>query len=348
MNDKVNDAATPQINMPNIPDWLKDWFKKYIGDILPDYNVGNDLAQKEYDFRYLVFPSDLGMSPTGHYMIININVPTVFFTSTPAGRYDNQFTPVDGSPTQRSKVDTLRFGNVGSGTPLRPGGAIPEAGGSQRPLVTIPRSTRRIKESIALHMPTPLVFTHRNRYEDISLTALAGKVGVSVGSFLPGKLGGLVGGLGKVLDPKEGSVIGDVVRLAGYPINPAIEVVFSTVEQRQFVMEVLMAPKNEIESKSLQAIIKTLRFHAAPELNSNTFGMTWIPPAEFDITFFNKGVENMHIVRMNTCLMESIEVDYAPSGTYSTFTNGHPVAVRLSMGFREVEPIHKLRILQNF
>ena len=56
----------------------------------------------------------------------------------------------------------------------------------------------------------------------------------------------------------------------------------------------------------------------------------------------------MNIIRINTCVLERCEVDYAPSGVYSTFTNGHPVAVRLSLGFREIEPVHKKRILQGF
>jgi hypothetical protein len=99
----------------------------------------------------------------------------------------------------------------------------------------------------------------------------------------------------------------------------------------------------------MEKIIKTLRFHSSAELNSVTQGLTWIPPADFDITFFNKGVENIHLIRINTCILERVEVDYAPlSGIYSTFRNGYPVAARLSLGFREVEPLHKKRILQGF
>jgi hypothetical protein len=103
----------------------------------------------------------------------------------------------------------------------------------------------------------------------------------------------------------------------------------------------------------MHSIIKTLRFHGAPELSDVAVpfigqGLFWIPPAEFDITFFHKGKENMNILRINTCVLERIEVDYAPTGVYSTFKNGHPVATRLSMGFRELEPVHKKRVLQGF
>ena len=62
-----------------------------------------------------------------------------------------------------------------------------------------------------------------------------------------------------------------------------------------------MAPRNEQESLSMRNIIKTLRFHGAPELNfAGTF---WIPPAEFDISFFHNGRENRNIPRINTCVL---------------------------------------------
>jgi hypothetical protein len=98
----------------------------------------------------------------------------------------------------------------------------------------------------------------------------------------------------------------------------------------------------------MKKIIDTLRYHSVPELDENTGGFTYVPPAEFDFTFYNKGTENRLIPRINTCVVDRIEVDYAPSGVYSTFSNGHPVLARLSLGVREVEPLHKRRVLQGF
>jgi hypothetical protein len=116
------------------------------------------------------------------------------------------------------------------------------------------------------------------------------------------------------------------------------------------VFEILMAPRSETESVIMKNIIQTLRFHAAPEIGTflGVSGFTFIPPAEFDITFFNKGLENRNIPRINTCVLNRIEVDYAPTGVYSTFRNGHPVAARLSLGFREIEILHKERIDRGF
>ena len=110
-----------------------------------------DLGQSRYDFKYLVFPNDLGMDDNGHYMVININVPTKTTENAPAGQYKDQFSFLAGDA---SKVDTLRYGKGGSLLPVVFGG------NADRPLLSIPRRTRRIAESVALHMPTPLVYTH--------------------------------------------------------------------------------------------------------------------------------------------------------------------------------------------
>lgn len=324
---------------------------------IPDTAPGNDLAQSKYDFRYTVFPETLGMDDVGHYMVININVPTKGFPKTdglqlgePAGNFTNLFTPLN----QVSKLDTLRYGGQGFG-------------GGNRPLVSIPRNTRRIAESIALYMPTPLIYNTNNIYEEISLTALAGKVGAGAVTVAANALSvaaapfsaatasiasAIAQGASKVFDGL-GSVIGGATSIMQNPINPAVEILFANVAQRQFAFELLLAPRNERESIAIKNIVKSLRFHAAPEINTGAGGLgvgfTWIPPADFDITFFNKGAENLNILRINTCVLERVEVDYAPaSGVYSTFRNGHPVAVRLSLGFRELEPLHKQRILQGF
>lgn len=312
-------------------------------------NVNQLGLQDKYDFTYRVFPEDLGTGYYGHYVVININVPTVAAglggpTAPPAGAFQSLFTPLE----QNSKVDELRrFDNL-----FNP---VTGAGINSSP-VALPRFTRRIAESIALFMPQPMVYNTHNVYEDISLSALAGRLSVSglanLSAYLRARGAGtraaqrraaaVVGILGVA-----GTAYGAASKLLASPVNPSVEILFSNTLQRAFTFEFLMAPKNARESLAIKEIIKTLRFHGAPEINP-VLPINWIAPAEFDITFFYKGQENVNIPRINTCVMERIEVDYAPSGVFSTFSNGHPVTVRLSMTFREVEPIHKKRVLQGF
>lgn len=300
------------------------------------------LGQSQYDFRYRTFPEDLTNEYMGHYMVININVP-VYSTGAARTSYRSGQTILGD---EYSKVDSLRFGgalNVGGSNPIF-GAPAPE-----REPFAIPRFTRRIKESIAIFMPNPIVFNSQNEYQEISLTALAGGLATSTAGLLGGRFFGAEGGSrAEALVDAAGNIVGQASRLAGFPINPRVEVMFSRTHLRQFVFEFLMAPRNEKESESMKAIIQTLRYHGAPEIDPLTQGFTFIPPAEFDITFFNKGVENTNIPRINTCVLDRIEVDFSPGGEYATFTNGHPVSARLSLGMREIEVVHKRRVLQGF
>lgn len=348
-----------------------DWFKSVVDAIFNPVQTArreNDitgLSQSAYDFNYRVFPEDLSADYQGHYIIININVPVrTLFGVTPRGLYINRNLPGPVALGQNfgstllsnelSKVDTLRFAGAES---------FEGAGGEET--ISLKRGTRRIAESIALFMPSPITFSSENKYEEISLTAIGGQIGrlgvVAAAAGLTRVLTGrnetalnVARGVRRFLDPagQAAEFARQAATLGGSPINPKVEVLFATTPQRQFVMEWLLAPKNEKESETIKRIVQTLRFHSAPELDvigpAGIGAPSFIPPAEFDITFYNKGKENTNMPRINTCVLERIEVQYDPSGIYSTFRNGHPVAVRLSMSFRETEIIHKKRIIQGF
>lgn len=351
---------------PYIPEWAENALGAtadfYNSTLLPDlvqrgadffgtYSIDdNTLTQSQYDFNYRTFPEDLGNEYFGHYMVININVP-VKATNGKEGKARGAYTGRDYGQTilsgDYSKIDALRFGkaeDVGGSSNIfqsRPFDAEP---------FSVPRYTRRIRESIAIFMPSnPIIHNTQNDYQEISLSSIGIGMATATTSFVGGAFLGERGGsiIGTVADA-AGRNAQNITGLVGYPINPRVEVIFSRSQLRQYVFEFLMAPRNLKESESMKAIIDTLRYHSVPELDPDTAGFTLIPPAELDITFYNKGVENQYIPRINTCVVDRIEVDYAPSGVYSTFTNGHPVMARLSLGVREVEILHKRRVLQGF
>ena len=347
--------------------------------IQPQQSLGGN-SNGQYDFNSRVFPLDLGMDHNKHYVVFNINVPVSVKDATVRGNQNYSSADFTSATLtgDRSKVDQLRFGNSGGDS----GSFNLDAGGN----TPYPRFTRRIAESIAFHMPAPLTYTSSNIYEDISLTAVGGQVGklavstigkltaAALGALMTRSIGGAAAGaglFGNIVDA-VGNSAGTAFKLAGMPINPRIEVLFANTLQRQFAFEFLMAPRNEEESIAMDTIIRTFRFHGAPAIDqsdwsaikgdlSNFSGLIdtavdvgkwvvpfYIPPAEFDITFYNNGVENINIPRINTCVLERIEVDYQPQGMYATFSNGYPVAARLSMAFRETEVVHKLRVTEGF
>lgn len=321
--------------------------------------------EKKYDFNYRVFPSDLGSDMSSHYMIININVQVNPKGEARTNLFKNSnssFGPANYNLTEESsKVDQLR-GITGTSILSAIPTSFDEAYDTVGTIINdpnsinLPRRTRKIKEAIALYMPLPTVYTHTNVYEEVSLTAFGAQAiklgatfaGKTLAAAITGRLAAAAGaGAARLVDGAS-NLIRRGATAAGLPINPKIEVLFSHTTQRAFRMEILMAPRNEQESITAKNIIDTFRFHAAPELDNIGPIPIFVPPAEFDITFYHRGKENTKIPRINTCALEQIEVDYAPTGIYSTFSNGHPVAIRLSLSWRELEILHKERVTQGF
>ena len=196
-----------------------------------------------------------------------------------------------------------------------------------------------------------LIYTSENDFENVALTyyGLKGLAAAAAGgaALLAGPTAAVAAGVGtyKVTNA-VGKAIGNISQLAGYPLNPRLEILFTGRRQRGFVFELLMSPVNEGEANLIQNIIRLLRFHSSPDIVAA--GYFFVPPAEFDISFYKDGKENLNIPRINTCVLEKIEVDMAPTGAYSAFSTGHPVQTRLSLGFREIEILHKARITQGF
>lgn len=314
------------------------------------------LTQSKYDFNYRIFPEDLGgQSYEGHYMVININVQT--------SSQMNKIGTGEGTRTistvlnnELSKTDALRF-TIDKNFTNEAGDNLGQISGISTGGLTRPRFTRRIQESIALYMPNAeLTFNDTHDFENISLTKFGAQMASGLFTFAGAALGalssatraaGLAGFAGQVTDSLTG--VGQAAAVLGRPINPKVEVLYANTMQREHRFDFIFAPSSHKESESLRQIIRTLRYHAAPEIRPGVVdSFFWVPPAEFDITFYHRGLENTRIPRINTCALTQIDVSYSPNGTWSTFHDGYPTQIRMQLAFREVEVTHKLRILQGF
>jgi hypothetical protein len=80
-------------------------------------------------------------------------------------------------------------------------------------------------------------------------------------------------------------------------------------------------------------------------------GFFMVPPSEFDIKFYYNGTENNNIQKISSCVLETVDVDYAPNG-WSAYEvpgeiypdvgrSGMPVAIRLILQFKETEIMTK-------
>ena len=229
-------------------------------------------------------------------------------------------------------------------------GIISRAGGSLR-------ATNKIKTTVSLYMPDTVVFDDHQSYSDVQsggelLTALAASSG-SVVDLVTGKdstgaiknltpfvLGAIAnrgGGFAKTLFSAATGVV----------VNPMLELIYSSPSFRTFRFDFMFYPRSTKEGEEVQKIIETLRFYQAPEVSPGQNAFFMIPPSEFGIKFYYNGKENPNIPTIAQCVMESLTVDYAPQGfsAYETLGKtgaekggtGMPVAIRLSMQFKETE-----------
>lgn len=164
----------------------------------------------------------------------------------------------------------------------------------------------------------------------------------------------------------------NIVGMAGKAINPKVEVLFRHADLRDFRFDFLLAPTSEGETRRIKDIVKTFRKHAHPTLINATSNPLWgeignlgnqiqflrtgglyQSPSEFIIRYLYKNdrggfSENENLPKIGRCVMTGIETIYTPDGMYSTFLNGHPVSVRLSIAFKEMRIIDRDNVVDGF
>lgn len=234
------------------------------------------------------------------------------------------------------------------------------------------RTTKRTTDTIALYMPDTLAFSQSQNFAGLELggglaaTLGAGFSGIqniansdasntekanyalkNATPFVLNALANMAGQAGRAV----------FAGLTGTTVNPMMEVIYSAPEFRNFRFDFMFYPRSRIEAKEVQNIIHRIRFHQAPEVLGNSSagglgGYFLVPPSEFDIKFFYNGAENPNIPPISTCVLQTVDVDYAPSGfaAYEVLedggapkigSTGMPVGIRLGLVFRETQIITK-------
>ena len=133
--------------------------------------------------------------------------------------------------------------------------------------------------------------------------------------------------------------------------NPMVEVIYSKPSLRSFTFEYVFNPRSQKEAMQVQKIIDTFIYHQAPEIKDGTGGYFLVPPSVFDISFMYRGKKNPNIPSIVTCVLENINVDFAPGGFHTFETDdqknpskggtGMPVTIRMQLQFKETRYITK-------
>lgn len=128
-------------------------------------------------------------------------------------------------------------------------------------------------------------------------------------------------------------------------LNPFKEVIFESVDFRKFAFKYKFFPKSPAESREVKDIIKLFKFHMHPELSAGK--LFFIYPAEFQITYYFSGSENNYFHKFAPCVLETMEVSYGGE-TFSSFKDGSPTEINMSLTFSETEILTKKMIEKGF
>lgn len=213
----------------------------------------------------------------------------------------------------------------------------------------------RIDSAIALAVNNTPSVTYRVEYKSMDLGSLGGFL-AGGSAAVDSKTGAFLGESAKALllntmqipaaitsnvDPKALAALG-----TNQTMNPFREQVFENVETRSFNFDYKFFPRNSSEAAAAQSIIKMFKFHMHPELD--TGGLFYIYPSTFDIQYFFNGSENPNINKISECVLTAMKVDYGPSGQMSSFADGSPTEISMSLSFVELEVLTKERVLKGY
>ena len=264
-------------------------------------------------------------------------------------------------PTALAVGGVAASGNVGAAAltgALAVGGAYTVASSA----ATFTGQTKRIKTTIALHIPNNLSTTYGINYEEEDMAAYAAgilgadalsKASAALVKAAETKSMSNVSDTAKQYSPAVKSAIaagalstpgmGGLSKLTGLAPNPRKEQVFKGVNFRKFSFDYQFFPRSAEEAQDVLDIIYEFKYHMHPEFKDSS-QFLYVYPSEFDIFYYNGGEENLNINRHTSCVLTDMTVNYAPQGQFTTFANGMPTQIDVSLSFMELATLTKEKI----
>jgi hypothetical protein len=351
-----------------------------------DYNNNRSGSRRSDENKFKVnitqYPSDLQTADNlQHYILFNINIRGKSKFNQNKTQFEVKRNPdAAGLTKEQMSSESIRkfteatagaaagvavkslfdgaakaFGKTGATAALRGnqigiGAGLLVAGGIATSELLKPDTTYRISDAIALYVDGPPTVKYGMNYANKELGTLLGALSGGIGENLM-NIGGESGvALGASLAKLPGAFgaadVGSALGISsGTALNPFRETVFESVDFRSFTFKYKFFPKNKDESADVFRIIETFKFHMHPEMSDGK--LFFIYPSEFNITYYFGNNRNPYFHKFTTCVLESMDVSYGGE-QFSSFRNGEPTEINMSLTFRELEVLTKSMINQGF
>ena len=331
-----------------------------------------DDTKSEYKTQSHMYPNDLFASDGrygGNYAIfyINVNIDSKLSKSLGEDQFVKEISPRDRgdliaqdiSKTQLFAANaTLNAGGALLGSALGAGGASGTvaalatvgAGATANYAASANRSQKRLKTAIALHIPNQLQIRYGVQYNEEDTLAMA-MASAGIDELL--KAVGTGGKIKDLGDPVQAAVTnlalskgtgGAAMSAAtGLAANPKKEQVFKGVDFRTFQFDYQFFPRSADEALNVKRILYEFKYHMHPEFKDNN-NFVYIYPSEFDIFYYQGGLENPNLHRHTSCVLQDMNINYTPNGNFTTFDNGMPTQINVTLNFRELALLTKDKI----
>jgi hypothetical protein len=329
-----------------------------------------------YDVNNYMYPSDL-MAPDGRYggnyaiFYINVVEDSKLFDDKSVETV-NDLTPRDAGDLDAMKLNDKQL--IGANAAVNTlaglvGGSIlgKGVGGAAAGVViaNVPtvgvgvaatlapetkRAKKRLKTAIALHIPNQLSIRYGMQWNEDDTAALAM---AAVGSEQIMKAMGEGGSMKDVTDVGS-AIIANIAlskgpqaaansKALGLAANPKKEQIFKGVDYRTFAFDYQFYPRSPEEAQNVLNIIQQFKYHMHPEFK-DTNNFIYVYPSEFDVFYYQGGVENLNLHRHTSCVLSEMNVNYTPNGSFTTFANGMPTQINVTLSFKELALLSKEKI----
>jgi hypothetical protein len=175
--------------------------------------------------------------------------------------------------------------------------------------------------------------------------ALAGTIGGMGGEALGDAAQSAVGGgIAEAFPPDQ--VASAIQQYVGAAPNPNPSIMFTGPTLREFNFSWTFYPRNLQESRSIKNVVETLKRAALPATTFSKSASVLSYPNMVQMNFYPwdsggkapYGWSKNSIIKMKKCMMQAVNVNYAPSNVPAFFGDGEsPVAIGLSINLREIE-----------
>lgn len=257
------------------------------------------------------------------------------------------------------KDGKFNLSSVSKGIASAVGGAVVGAAaakGLQALGVLEADTLKRLSDVIVLHIQDKPTTSYSVNYQDKEVGALGGLLagGTSAADLAQAGIGqigkeGTTATIKAIID-QVGSVFnsesGRLFELGTkQKTNSFREQFFESVDFRTFSFKHTFMPRSQAEVDNVKNIVKLFKFHMHPELSKT--GLFYLYPSEFEIKYYYREKENEYFDKISSCVLEDMSVEYG-GDTFSTFEDGKPVEVNLTLKFKELEILTKERVKEGY